>query len=584
MFKSLSFEAQFKRPRRGHTGHFKDSHTFQKGMTLITGANEKGKSMRSEFLRFALWGRRALRCKVSDYKRLVVDVEFTLKGTDYKIHRTKSDATLYEAGKPIATGTSPVNERIEMLFGYDMEVFDLANAVLQGEVEALGKMPPARRKSLVDNLIGLSVIDDTIKELSEVRKTSKVSLATLESNLVEPIAPLEVSTLTEEEVEAFPRLKVAYRRGQAIQSELKGMSLSHPQPPVALGQEVLQLADMKPEYTQLSLALLQAQSHLSRTSDVEDTGMTLDEIREAYTAALAFEAVETVECPECSNVFNPSGYEKPKLSSAECVALRTQQHQFNQAQEALQVVQKAEGSLMAFLGDVDPDAIEDAEKQVAQYAAASVAYDRQVKQNEEVQARKERLEQEYLNLEKWSGDFDEYEKNYNESLTYARLLGQYASYKVAYDAQVEKVDALKAEVDNYDLAIAGLRNLKVSIKSYLVPSLNKVASAYLSQMTDGARSSVVISENFEIVVDGQPMEALSGSAKAVANLAIRLALGQTLTNSVFSVLMADEIDAAMDKERSEYTAKCLRKLTGNIEQIIIISHKKLEADNYVELT
>jgi len=210
-------------------------------------------------------------------------------------------------------------------------------------------------------------------------------------------------------------------------------------------------------------------------------------------------------------------------------------------------------------------------------------YDMAVKANEASEARRLNLEQERAGLTLYSGDFEEYEKKFNQSLTNYQLIRQYETYKEAYDTQFEKVTKLKTEVENYDVAIVGLRNLKTSIKSYLVPSLNKVASAYLSQMTDGARSSVVISDQFDITVDGQPMEALSGSAKAVANLAIRLALGQTLTNSVFSVLMADEIDAAMDKERAEYTAKCLRKLTTKISQIIIISHKKLEADNYVEL-
>lgn len=582
MFKSLSFEVQFKKPRRGHTGQFKDSHTFKKGMTLIYGANEKGKSMRSELLRFALWGRKALRSKVSDYKTVTVDVDFTLKGVDYKIRRTKSDATLYQAGTAIATGTSPVNEKIEHLFGYDMEVFDLANAVLQGEVEALGRMQPAKRKSLVDNLIGLSVIDETIKDLVETRKSTKISLQTLESNLYEPDKPTVSPSLTQSELDSFPRLKVAYHRGEAIQSELKGLSLSEPEAPEP--NYDWDLAERYSEYHQLGLALSRAKDYYEKFPDVKDTGYTLDQIREAYTAALSYEAVQDVECPNCEHTFNPSGYEKPEFDSKKCVALREQQQQFNQKQEALVTYQAAEKALYDFLDGIDGHDIVKANEEAKAYQLAKSVYDKELERHAFNQKKKDELENEYLQLEKYSGDFEKYEKNYNESLTAQQLIRQYDTYKSAYDVQVEKVDKLKAEVENYDAAIVGLRNLKTSIKSYLVPSLNKVASAYLSQMTDGGRSSVVISEDFDIVVDGQPMEALSGSAKAVANLAIRLALGQTLTNSVFSVLMADEIDAAMDKERSEYTAKCLRNLTDKISQIIIISHKKLEADNYVELT
>ena len=62
---------------------------------------------------------------------------------------------------------------------------------------------------------------------------------------------------------------------------------------------------------------------------------------------------------------------------------------------------------------------------------------------------------------------------------------------------------------------------------------------------------VEVDEDFEILIDGQPINTLSGSGKAVANLAVRIALGQILTNKVFSVFFADEVDAAMDDDRSE---------------------------------
>ena len=32
MFKTLEFEVQFKKPRKGHSGKFKDKHTFKKGI------------------------------------------------------------------------------------------------------------------------------------------------------------------------------------------------------------------------------------------------------------------------------------------------------------------------------------------------------------------------------------------------------------------------------------------------------------------------------------------------------------------------------------------------------------------------
>jgi len=86
----------------------------------------------------------------------------------------------------------------------------------------------------------------------------------------------------------------------------------------------------------------------------------------------------------------------------------------------------------------------------------------------------------------------------------------------------------------------------------------------IAQMTANQRTNVAIDEDFDILVDGQPLNTLSGSGKAVANLAIRIGLGQVLTNKVFSVLMGDEVDASMDDDRAGYTAECLERLTKSI--------------------
>ena len=121
------------------------------------------------------------------------------------------------------------------------------------------------------------------------------------------------------------------------------------------------------------------------------------------------------------------------------------------------------------------------------------------------------------------------------------------------------------------------------MKSHLLPSLNKVASTLISQMTNNQRKSIVIDDEFEILVDGQPVNTLSGSGKAVANLAVRIGLGSVLTNKIFSVFLADEIDASMDEQRAAYTAQCLQNLTSVIDQIILVSHQKPEADHQIEV-
>lgn len=556
MFKSISFDVQFKHPRKGCSGHVKDSHNFNKGLTLIHGPNESGKSLRAEFLRFALWGSKALRSNLNDYKSLKVEVDFILNDKEYKVCRTKNGATLYEgSSQPSAEGTSVVNARIEKLFVYDRQVFDLANMVLQGEVEALGKMQPAQRKFLVDKLLGFWRIDEVIKDFIARRKDKKIALATLKETLTEPIPPdLEVS-LSDQEIADFPAFKKAHKRAEAIDNELKGLDLHMPSQPSKTYNE-----DLAHRYHLIPVA---------SSKRILSTGLTLEEIQEAHREAYKYSVCEEIDCPKCGYKFHPTGLKKPRYTSEECTALQKQQQGYEQAEQRRK-----------FLGEYSEDDFKQAYEAKQEYIQKKIAYEA-AGERRKVKAK---LDAEQALLERYAGDILEYEKKYNESLTARQLLRQYHAYKKVYDAQEEQVTTLEDEIDNLDKAIVGAKDLKIQIKSYFVPQLNKAAAVYLSQMTDGGRSSVVITENFDITIDGQPLEALSGSTKAVANLAIRLALGQTLTNTVFSVLVGDEIDAAMDQERSEYTMQCLRNLTGRVGQIIIISHKKLKADHYVELT
>jgi DNA repair protein SbcC/Rad50 len=78
-------------------------------------------------------------------------------------------------------------------------------------------------------------------------------------------------------------------------------------------------------------------------------------------------------------------------------------------------------------------------------------------------------------------------------------------------------------------------------------------------------------------------DVVSICSKAVANLALRLGLGQVLTNKVFSLFIGDEIDASLDKDRAENCATTLQAVKGWLSQIILISHKTMPADYCIDL-
>ena len=193
----------------------------------------------------------------------------------------------------------------------------------------------------------------------------------------------------------------------------------------------------------------------------------------------------------------------------------------------------------------------------------------------------------------WIADLAKLKDVEQELASVRTLFGECANYETlnkSYETQLVKFDDLQQLVEGYKASATAfsdakkiISNVKSEIKTLLLPSLNAVASRFLAQMTGGERSIVEIDEDFEILIDGTTLTKLSGSGKAVANLAIRLALGQVLTNRVFSVFIADEVDASMDDERAAYTAECLRRLTDLISQVILITHKHPEADQMLEL-
>lgn len=166
---------------------------------------------------------------------------------------------------------------------------------------------------------------------------------------------------------------------------------------------------------------------------------------------------------------------------------------------------------------------------------------------------------------------------------YERDLAAYEAARATHDAQMAHWAAAALQALKWRTAREALMTLRTSIKQHLYPSLATAASFFITGMTGGQRTKVDISDTFDIDVDGQALDSLSGSGKAVANLAIRLGLGRVLTHSVFPVVLADEIDASMDNDRAEQTADVLHQCARRLSQLLLVSHKRPEAEYYLDL-
>jgi exonuclease SbcC len=577
--------------------HFDRTIEFGKGLTGIIGKNESGKSLIVEAIRFALFGSVALRGKSEDYKKLHVELWFDVKGIPYHVIRKAGKVELYRDGAELASGTKPVNAAIIEALGYDLTVFDVANACNQGNVEALSNMRPTERKSMVDRTIGLDVLDDVIAHCGAEALAAKKLAEALSKTLVEPIEPIQPEGYIPS-VSLVDDLRLA-RGNQQRRNELRGWLTAAPAQPTApakcqVAETIAFLTDHQRQRDELQRQIAAVERDLKALALPAYPKEYLDTQAEQWVAygywlqKKRFLDQGDLCCPSCNHTWPIAGdalkaFEgvvettKPEISESTIKIERERLGNVDKLDELTGVL----GTLTAQLVDM-PDRSADlklrleADAAERAYRAAMDAYDA-------YQADYTIKKAEFDTLENIDNTVEALAAQHQTAIVYERDHKAFAENRGRYEKALDDVQSHTEKADEYAEAKRRVQALKVQVKTHLLPSLNKVASILLNQMTGGERYEVLVDEDFEITIDGQPIGTLSGSGKAVANLAVRIALGQILTNKVFSVFFADEVDAAMDDDRAAYTAQALRRLTDLIGQVVIITHKRPETDHLIEL-
>lgn len=630
--------------------HQNKTFTFEKGLTGIIGPNESGKSLIMEGVRFALFGTAAMRASVP------TDIHVELDFLDYTVVRKGRNAKLSKGDEQIAVGVKPVNEAITRILGYDMAVFDIANACNQNQVEALTAMRPAERKAMVDRTVGLDTLDVVIKHCGDMGNALKNEAAGIRRALVEPEIVLPWF--------GRPSAEIPLAQAQADLNEFNRLTgeTSGMVEPVGTARPVVELqqlrADAKAaltEFNQLTGYLSQAPAVPTAPADCPIT----DDVA-AYEADRLQVQRTLAELVKTRGALTPEPFDSNQLD-----ALVAQHDQFDLWTERQRLL--AQGHLCCpacnhswpIAGNI-PEAVETSAPSLSRreiagaralignsariadldeaitalvvpadrsadlrtrqtYDAAFAAFNRAMEAyreyNQGIDAKRgrhaelagsaalvEALGVEHdlaVQLARWADAEPKRQRlavlvdagqvladlraEYESAVTAETNRSQYEVALTAYETATALHLEIATKSEVYLKARMDIYDLKVQIKTHLLPSLNKVASHLLTQMTGGERSLVAIDEDFDIQIDGTPVQTLSGSGKAVANLAIRIALGQILTNRVFSIFMADEVDGSMDDDRSEYVAQALRRLTGVVSQVILITHKRPETDHMIEL-
>lgn len=637
MIKRLIYTITF--PTNGQ--HLKGDISFQPGLTAVTGENGIGKTFAYvELPRYMLFGKQALRGPASDYKTLTAKMVVVIHGEEYTIERTPKHESVKDAdGETLAVGAEAVNAKLRTLLRASLDVFDIVHAAVQKESDRISKLRPAARRQLIDKTVGLSSNEAVEKACKDEAQGLLREAEALRSNLAAPVRPekpkgYRPSAKVKDELAAALSLFEQGRHLQGIVDACGGV----PVPPSAALPD---LADLE-THEQLRLAGLRerklAADELARlpSSAYTEAQLVEAEDRLAFDKLVAvrgprpeltaadLEAWDTyfkerdlaqrladveVECPACDTKFCP-GHASPIAPGAAepTSSYLRQQHQAiaswavplppepagtlkltdRQIAEARQALAN-EDRRRVLLDIVNRDvALVDRSlelKQAREAAVEWVVYERELTRWETASAARELAEAELKTLKLPSAEkIEALRAEQIAAAVYESGVAGYDAAKSAYDAAIASVEDRTKRAEGFKLGAKKLAETRQLFKSYLAPSVSRIASNLIDKMTLGRLSSIIVDEDMNIAADGQDISTLSGAQSTVANLAVRLALGQVLTRGVFSVFIADEADSDMSEKMANATMEGLANLQDVIEQIIVITHKPVAfTDNVVTL-
>jgi DNA repair exonuclease SbcCD ATPase subunit len=212
------------------------------------------------------------------------------------------------------------------------------------------------------------------------------------------------------------------------------------------------------------------------------------------------------------------------------------------------------------------------------------AYDKQVADIETRMKLNAEVERELYMLDVPSDeDLNYLRDRLSDSQMYERDYTNYIKLQERFDNLSAEIAELSKRAKAFKEGHTELVNARASIKSYLSPAISAAASNIMHQMTNGKHSVVTVDEDMDVTVGTQPLNTLSGGAATIANLALRLALGQVLVSETFPVFFGDEMDSDADGERRETVVEAMQSLVkrGLLKQVVLITHRGVDIADHV---
>lgn len=577
---------------------------FESGCNYIIGNYGSGKSELLELIGFAFFGVVALRGKSTTYPNLEVTLQFNYVNTKYKIIRTVKDGSIIVDNSIKANTTTGLNNFIINLLGYDYSIYTLSNYCQQGKLQYFSELTAAKRAQYIDKLNGIEDAKDFSNYLKAVRKDLKTSLEAHKSFLRPPEdVDIDLDVDYEEELKSLPETSDTITK---LTQQVKELSLSFtsvPSTPVMPSTSLLDLEDYDnivsrfKEYISIEDNIFKLQKEIQDirsqfSRKVISSSLNLESAKLDLLSSLKNSLVPVdLSCPSCSTSFNTSIFKSEHFVS---------QYTITELESIIQWLSPDIQDRLLSL-NLDISVLEKSLKEldVEEYCDKYTTVDNLNRSYNKQKVDLENYNNTLLSIKEINEHntsiqktIDEVNRNISESIAlqkdtvdkqkyylrcksekdvYLRMLSIYTK------ALVTSTD-IQSKMDIIDLLLDRINSIVEDIQKESLPAISKTASIYLERLTRGVLHKIEVTDTYEIIVDGSPINVRSGAQKDLSSLAFRLSLGQSIVHGILPLFIGDEIDAASTPEVSAYIRKALQELSLDGTQIIIVTHK--DTTNY----
>ena len=577
---------------------------FESGCNYIIGNYGSGKSELLELIGFAFFGVVALRGKSTTYPNLEVTLQFNYVNTKYKIIRTVKDGSIIVDNSIKANTTTGLNNFIINLLGYDYSIYTLSNYCQQGKLQYFSELTAAKRAQYIDKLNGIEDAKDFSNYLKAVRKDLKTSLEAHKSFLRPPEdVDIDLDVDYEEELKSLPETSDTITE---LTQQVKELSLSFtsvPSTPVMPSTSLLDLEDYDnivsrfKEYISIEDNIFKLQKEVQDirsqfSRKVISSSLNLESAKLDLLSSLKNSLVSVdLSCPSCSTSFNTSIFKSEHFVS---------QYTITELESIIQWLSPdIQDRLLSLNSDISVLERSLKELDVEEYCDKYTTVDNLNRSYNKQKVDLENYNNTLLSIKEINehntsiqNTIDEVNRNISESIAlqkdtvdkqkyylrcksekdvYLRMLSIYTK------ALVTSTD-IQSKMDIIDLLLDRINSIVEDIQKESLPAISKTASIYLERLTRGVLHKIEVTDTYEIIVDGSPINVRSGAQKDLSSLAFRLSLGQSIVHGILPLFIGDEIDAASTPEVSAYIRKALQELSLDGTQIIIVTHK--DTTNY----